>query len=417
MKKRDYWNGIIRAMIPFILVTFLFSPFFLSCQKEEIKLKTIEPENLTLKSATTVGTLTYFTTPAEFPCSGLPTEDFEEATNTNPEGVYNPLDAATNTGFLPAGSILPGVSFTLTRTGPLSPFTSPDLNIWAGLNSIVGHIVLANHQAETLIIEFTDDNITHVSMKLLTIFSNQATFTINIYGNSEALLGNTTILGGTPVGTYFGVQSENPIKKITIWGFDYVNWGNEPPGVDDVMFGTCVIVTDTDGDGIADNVDNCPNAANPDQADLDSDGIGDVCDDDIDGDGILNVDDNCPNAANPDQKDWDSDGIGDVCDADIDNDGCPNTEDAIIFSNMEKFVDIDGCLSGVQNKMTLGETCGTMMSDVIDSLEKGTYKNHGEFVNGITKVVNDWSAKGLITLQEKGAIVACAAKSSIGTIK
>ena len=31
-----------------------------------------------------------------------------------------------------------------------------------------------------------------------------------------------------------------------------------------------------------------------DQFDFDSDGIGDVCDDDIDGDGILNSDDNCP---------------------------------------------------------------------------------------------------------------------------
>ena len=39
--------------------------------------------------------------------------------------------------------------------------------------------------------------------------------------------------------------------------------------------------------------DNCPEAANEDQADLDGDGTGDVCDDDIDGDGILNADDNC----------------------------------------------------------------------------------------------------------------------------
>lgn len=34
---------------------------------------------------------------------------------------------------------------------------------------------------------------------------------------------------------------------------------------------------DTDSDGIADNVDNCPTTANPDQADLNNDGVGDAC--------------------------------------------------------------------------------------------------------------------------------------------
>jgi hypothetical protein len=36
--------------------------------------------------------------------------------------------------------------------------------------------------------------------------------------------------------------------------------------------------TDTDGDDVADSVDNCPDTANADQADFDHDGIGDVCD-------------------------------------------------------------------------------------------------------------------------------------------
>lgn len=34
---------------------------------------------------------------------------------------------------------------------------------------------------------------------------------------------------------------------------------------------------DSDGDGVADAIDNCPNTPNPDQADADTDGIGDAC--------------------------------------------------------------------------------------------------------------------------------------------
>ncbi|WP_028892116.1 T9SS C-terminal target domain-containing protein [Tenacibaculum sp. 47A_GOM-205m] len=49
--------------------------------------------------------------------------------------------------------------------------------------------------------------------------------------------------------------------------------------------------------------------------DLDNDLIADVCDDDIDGDGVLNINDNCPTTSNPDQKDLDKNGIGDVCDS------------------------------------------------------------------------------------------------------
>jgi hypothetical protein len=37
-------------------------------------------------------------------------------------------------------------------------------------------------------------------------------------------------------------------------------------------------ITDTDGDGIADSVDNCPTVANTSQTDTDGDGLGDACD-------------------------------------------------------------------------------------------------------------------------------------------
>ena len=68
--------------------------------------------------------------------------------------------------------------------------------------------------------------------------------------------------------------------------------------------------SDSDGDGVNDDVDNCPNTANPGQEDNDSDGSGDACDDDDDNDGVLDVNDNCPLTPNPGQEDNDGDGIG-----------------------------------------------------------------------------------------------------------
>ncbi len=88
---------------------------------------------------------------------------------------------------------------------------------------------------------------------------------------------------------------------------------------------------DVDGDGTSNDLDNCEFIPNPDQSDIDNDGLGDVCDDDIDGDGLLNDVDNCPSNANPDQEDMDGDGIGDVCDDDIDGDGVANFDDNCDF--------------------------------------------------------------------------------------
>ena len=88
---------------------------------------------------------------------------------------------------------------------------------------------------------------------------------------------------------------------------------------------------DADQDGIENIRDNCPNIANPDQADRNHDGIGDACSDD-DNDGIIGVNDNCPTVANPDQADKNVNGKGDACEFDTDKDGIPDGIDNAIHA-------------------------------------------------------------------------------------
>ncbi|MBA4746869.1 MAG: thrombospondin type 3 repeat-containing protein [Muricauda sp.] len=84
--------------------------------------------------------------------------------------------------------------------------------------------------------------------------------------------------------------------------------------------------SDSDNDGVLDVVDNCPNTANADQADLDGDGIGDLCDTDDDGDGIPDTEDAFPRDDSED-TDTDGDGTGNNADLDDDNDGVPDSMD------------------------------------------------------------------------------------------
>ena len=106
---------------------------------------------------------------------------------------------------------------------------------------------------------------------------------------------------------------------------------------------------DQDGDQVANYADNCPAIANPTQANLDSDSLGDACDDDRDGDGVLNATDAFPDYAT-ETADTDGDGVGDNSDLfpldpskTVDSDGDGSGDNADAFPNdPTETMDTDG---------------------------------------------------------------------------
>ena len=159
-----------------------------------------------------------------------------------------------------------------------------------------------------------------------------------------------------------GMSVVDAIAALERWNFSSVlgsafgelpliNYPNDRPDdptprLEELVMVDISVAVDTDGDGVFDDVDNCPAVANPDQSNHDDDALGDACDEDDDNDGVPDATDAFPLDAS-ESVDTDGDGTGNNADSDDDNDGLSDDQEIALGTDpLNPDTDGDGVSDG-----------------------------------------------------------------------
>ena len=134
---------------------------------------------------------------------------------------------------------------------------------------------------------------------------------------------------------------------------------------------------DSDGDGVADEMDAFPNDAT-ESVDTDGDGVGNNADMDDDGDGVADADDGMPLNA-METRDTDGDGIGDNADLDDDGDGVVDADDLFPLDGTET-TDLDGDGIGDNSDM---DRDGDMVDNADDAFPNNAMESADTDMDGI----------------------------------
>jgi hypothetical protein len=237
--------------------------------------------------------------------------------------TYSQVFISSN-GFL---SFLPGQGEGCCGEGAFPDPLAPNAivtGLWGHYHpnfTSIRYQTLGSAPARRFVVQFTDvSNSNSGSLDTFEIILEE--------GSNEMLVQYASAVSGSFSSTIGGIENQTGSEGLRWAGPGDVSLVNQA-----VRYApTAALTDDSDGDGFVDCRDTCPSAINPDQADSDGNGVGDLCNgaEDADGDEWADALDNCPSLPNPTQADATGNGIGDACgQGALDTAGCYRVSDTI----------------------------------------------------------------------------------------